>query len=108
MATKEFDGFPKHFHKDGFPNRVANTPTDEVNLAARGYKLVEDVVADLPEADEAESTKPTEDELRARENSKTVKPTEAELKAIEAVKPAPKPKLPNPLPARPVADNPQA
>lgn len=41
MANKEYDGFPKHFHKEGSPNRVANTPADEVNLVARGYKASE-------------------------------------------------------------------
>ena len=41
MADKEYDGFPKFMNKDGAPNRVANTPADEVNLAARGYKVSE-------------------------------------------------------------------
>lgn len=35
--------FPKFFSHENekLPNRVAYTPTDEVNLTARGYKQVE-------------------------------------------------------------------
>lgn len=37
------DNFPKFFQHANpkLPNRVAHTPTDEVNLTARGYKQVE-------------------------------------------------------------------
>lgn len=62
MATKkEYPGFPKTYVK-GDLGRVANNPTDAVNLEHRGFKASEDVnVA----ADKPADTKPTD----------TVKPT---------------------------------
>lgn len=72
MANKEYDGFPKVLSKDGAPNRVANTPTDEVNLAARGYKVVEtNDSSDVGNGPSKVVAKPT-----APAGSSTVKPTD--------------------------------
>lgn len=59
--------FPKHFRhvNDKLPNRVAHTPTDEVNLVARGYKQV-DVEAETKAADEAKAAADKKAEAEAR------------------------------------------
>ena len=61
MAEKKYDGFPKFFSKDGAPNRVANTPVDQVNLEARGYKVSETKAAQkvADESQKAEAPKPS-------------------------------------------------
>jgi hypothetical protein len=58
--------FPKFFShvNEKLANRVAHTPTDEVNLVARGYKQV-DTKAAQKAADESANTKAEADKKEA-------------------------------------------
>lgn len=56
MAETKFDGFPKVLKKAGSPDRYANTPTDEVNLVSRGYKVAVAEAAEVNEKSAPAST----------------------------------------------------
>jgi hypothetical protein len=60
--------FPKFFNhvNPTKPNRVANTPADEVNLIARGYKQSETKAAQKVADETAEAAKKAEAEAAAK------------------------------------------
>lgn len=93
MALKEYDGFPKTLQK-GEEGRVANTPTDQVNLEARGYKVVEQAGEaysgsqdEQGGADEASALKQAATEAEADKNA-------AEARQVTAKPAVPKPAAP--------------
>lgn len=73
--------FPKFFShvNEKLANRVAHTPTDEVNLVARGYKQVDTKAAEKAAAESAKAeqdaadaaNKKAEAEARKAANSNT-------------------------------------
>lgn len=74
MANKkEYPGFPKTYVK-GDLGRVANNPTDAVNLEHRGFKASEDVnvaadkPADQTDAQKAEAAKKATEATRRAGN----------------------------------------
>jgi hypothetical protein len=54
MPMSEFPKFYSHSNEK-LANRVAHTPTDEVNLVARGYKQVDTKAADKAADDSAQT-----------------------------------------------------